>query len=1348
MAADKESKRRRVGSEAADPPTDAAGEKSQAADYQKDGQVSFRSADEIVRALDSSNTDLLIQGFTHLREHLKICNRAVDSAAPAEARVLRETCRRIVYEWADEAAEFEAVAAAWQLAQKHSVVRLEPLIPGTVARLLETLDGAETFAHGRRLIRMVLDGFMKAVHRGFGTARSAACAASLQLLGQMVAFARGEHADEVRTAFDWTMKAVEELPTIRPAVVGFSIRRLWIRFVLAFFAAERCQGAGELLRTGRLIGGLFRGVERDSYQELHALLSSVHANIVLNGRISRADRRRVFGVQVMGSLARAAQSNTAVVVPQAVGVARPADFGPRATVADDEQPPRTSDSVSALVLRFFRGMMTHPGAGICYHQHGLYPAPHRVQDGTAEDMYDVATFTKSSASAGMHELCNSLILRVLVACINPQGSRRMADLAVDVLRASPELIAPFWRNYRCALEPQLALRYLGSTAFAIKVLALPLPVPAGAAAVPRLNTLIEHVAPFALGRTALGRGLQMRSSALVRHRTLLLVDMVLRKLGAARAWIRDQAALAGSEGAAAWRELDQRLVAAAKQRVPEWKLVVLVHHDLGAAAAAGPAPAPSPDAEEELREHECQHAVLGNALMRVTSGYQEHFGELVLGSHFELGKLVATVRLADVVATATGSSSQRMRNPVAAHTLLFLLQALAAAPAASVNWMARVPPEDGLTAVQHTGLGVVLMVHLFAVQPELRHAARSAAVAALRSTGLFDHGSGEIACWLDALAALASPHAGRAARLSFIPGGRLVLGHGLVAFFEDAIGHAAKQPYKYADRVCAATAEGEDGAQLPFSPLLPAVVEAAVLKAAVGTSELAALLRESPPARAATEMHTAPMFAYIREVACRIAETCGPLAARRLQLFLADGATAVLAPRAAKLSAAAAAEQERRHYAVVEVAFATAVADVLAYLALLGAPAPAASGPDTAASAAKLPSGVAKQLKRDLAATCADVEPRLAAFSAQLVAAVHHLGAEDPRPTATVTRWLLRQAGKVAGAERHAAFVVAITWISQHDRTGGPGWSLWDHAPFVELAPEILQIDDLAFLDALYRHLLASRSPGVLLANPSVQRLLAHMLVALRGSATFCSTVSRLVSHLASGCFEDDGKQLQAASFLCALVVRHAASMAPGAGSAGPDRAACVRALEVYADALGQPSCGNGQVPQQLEFNAAELVRMTAEEWLSPSDAMRIWGPLAARIAARTSSMCAAGAMAGEDAPYLLLLTRLVCVALDDSVRVRLVSDLGAAAAATGDLPVGVYCAATTAALALLRGLAGSTPDEERRTAEAAAGALCNRVLSLWADSLDSAASAAADRPALDGAALQVTAAAGAVLPR
>ncbi|KAJ2355307.1 hypothetical protein GGF43_002759, partial [Coemansia sp. RSA 2618] len=148
------SKKRRVDAEAKpaeQKPKEEA--RDAAAEHTKDVQISFKSAEEIQRALDSTDADLLVQGFTHLREHLRICNRMADGSA-AEVRVLREANRRIVYTWAEQSQGFSAILAAWTFAQTHAVARLEGLIPITVGRLLQALDTAETFGHGSQLARL------------------------------------------------------------------------------------------------------------------------------------------------------------------------------------------------------------------------------------------------------------------------------------------------------------------------------------------------------------------------------------------------------------------------------------------------------------------------------------------------------------------------------------------------------------------------------------------------------------------------------------------------------------------------------------------------------------------------------------------------------------------------------------------------------------------------------------------------------------------------------------------------------------------------------------------------------------------------------------------------------------------------------------------------------------------------------------------------------------------------------------------------------------------------------------------------------------------------------------------
>ncbi|KAJ2160688.1 hypothetical protein GGF46_002045 [Coemansia sp. RSA 552] len=1107
---------------------------------QRDAQVAFGSPEEIQRALDTTSTDLLVQGLTHLREHLDICTGSSDSV---EARVVREGARRVVYAWADQDGSLEAIGRAWQAGLDRSDARISALAPAVVGRLVNVADAAETYPLGRAAVRLVLDGFMRGVHRAFTTARSAACAATLQLLRRMVRFGGGEFADELRRAIDWSMPALAELPAVRARTAGRSIRHLWAALVLEFFAVPRCRSARELLRTRGVVSGLFRGVDRDSYADLHALLVPVYDHIVV-----RLNSPRVLGVGLMSSLARAFRNN-GTVCPQESGVPRPHLFVPSSTV-DPSAGPITTDSPAALAARFFRGVMTVAGVGLSPRQ-------------------------ASAADA------DGPLLRVLVACINPFASRLQADLATDVLRARTDLVAPFWRAFRRPVDPQLTLNYLAATAFVLKVQALPLPdqLPDHAE-----SDLPDIIAPRALDRGLLGRGLQ-RASPLVCYRTLLMVAASLHKLRDVRERIQQAGGLA-SEG------LDQRILAVVRQRMPEWKLVVAVHQRLLTTTTA-----PTDDREATTR-----HALIADALVRVMAGFHEHLPELTIAARFDLGRLLPD---------AAGASG-----PIEAATLLRLLRAL---PPRGVAWTSRVRP-DATGAAAHTNIGVVLIVFLSAAHAPLRRAARVLAIDALCSTGLFEHAQSEPAAWLDALAALANPHALRGAHLT---AGTPARATALVSFVEDALVHATRLPYKYADRAYAA-AQSCGLAKLPFSPLLPAVAEAAILKAAVGSGALAARLRTVSPALIATEMATNPFFAFVREVACRIAAAATGSAAG-LVAFVDDTARAVLAPRLAKLGPEASAE--RAHY-------------------------------ENAADEADLP-------------------------------------------------------------RRQAAFIAAIAWISRNDRLCLPGHSLWDHALAGDLALEIMQIDDLSFLDALFRHmLLSSASPCELLERSAVQRLLAHMLVAGRASSNLCYSIAQTLRWLVDsvrkelGSGSTDYPQTAAGplAFVCALVSRHTASLVPAARSTQDGRDAYLLAQSTYADILSRPLLPECQVLQQLlDLTSAALVRQLAD--VIPSSGLRpvFWASFQERVVA--DALAVAGSTHAPQVVYALYLARYISAALSDAQRVELV---GCLASVPEPCPVSVLCSVAVTVFALLSsGTAGDDADTRRIEQS-----LASRVIGLWASSL------------------------------
>ncbi|KAJ1726658.1 hypothetical protein LPJ72_006264, partial [Coemansia sp. Benny D160-2] len=411
------------------------------------------------------------------------------------------------------------------------------------------------------------------------------------------------------------------------------------------------------------------------------------------------------------------------------------------------------------------------------------------------------------------------------------------------------------------------------------------------------------------------------------------------------------------------------------------------------------------------------------------------------------------------------------------------------------------------------------MIYLFAVQPDLRLAARKVCLCALRSTGLFDHDTGnmsfaletalsEVSCWLDALAAIASPHANRNKPLTAIAEDGVKKGHALVAFLEEALGHASRLPYKYADRVYLSAVQDNDSSghidnQLPFSPLLSAVTEAAVLKVVSGNGALATRLQGQSPLQIFAEMQTNSMFAYIREVVCRIAEIRGQETARCLNCFLSAAANLTLAPRLAKLDTAKdvqKAKGERIHYGYVEKAFLDAFSSTQSYLLIIGSQ--HINACDNAVPrnppSISFSKEVSKKLRSGLDHACGDIGARLLPFIDEMTLALHENS--NTVTIALLTEWLLSQAETLEGGARQSVFMIAISWISHYERVSAQNRSLWDLPVFAALSSEILQIDDMSFLLAMFRHLLASKSLPLLISKEPAQRLLVHILLANSGS--------------------------------------------------------------------------------------------------------------------------------------------------------------------------------------------------------------------------------------------------------
>ncbi|KAJ1838571.1 hypothetical protein LPJ73_007041, partial [Coemansia sp. RSA 2703] len=236
---------------------------------------------------------------------------------------------------------------------------------------------------------------------------------------------------------------------------------------------------------------------------------------------------------------------------------------------------------------------------------------------------------------------------------------------------------------------------------------------------------------------------------------------------------------------------------------------------------------------------------------------------------------------------------------------------------------------------------------------------------------------------------------------------------------------------------------------------------------------------------------------------------------------------------------------------------------------------------------------------------------------------------------------------KQHGDARQMALIACVRWISRYERLAASrSQALWASQVFLALAPEILQIDDAAFLSALMRHLLAARQAS-LLGTPAVQRLLVHVQLASRGSPRFASHAPRLV-RLCSG-------HETLTAFVFALIGANALSLS--AEHAG--------ALAVYAQ------LGGSRVAQ---YCLALVARRTT------SVAAHVWAPLVSQI---TQMVDGALAREHETLPYALAMARLVQPVMPVDARVSLARRLCAAAAGVLDAKLVADLASTCFAVLL-----------------------------------------------------------------
>ena len=184
---------------------------------------------------------------------------------------------------------------------------------------------------------------------------------------------------------------------------------------------------------------------------------------------------------------------------------------------------------SKLIHHYFKLLTTNPGFGLCFKDDGWYPRK--------QQEINISNNNANNEEKSNNKLYNRLLLNLLKT-LRIGDNELIADLALSILKACPEIQPLYWKSSSLTLEPRLSSRWVSNISFIGCAISLPTPTYSFKInddkqykqSPPPLNNLLESIIPSILTKSNLSKGLHPSSPKLVQHCTALALSKCLEKL--------------------------------------------------------------------------------------------------------------------------------------------------------------------------------------------------------------------------------------------------------------------------------------------------------------------------------------------------------------------------------------------------------------------------------------------------------------------------------------------------------------------------------------------------------------------------------------------------------------------------------------------------------------------------------------------------------------------------------------------------------------------------------------------------------------------------------------------------
>uniref|UniRef100_A0A8C9ZQ89 URB1 ribosome biogenesis homolog n=1 Tax=Sander lucioperca TaxID=283035 RepID=A0A8C9ZQ89_SANLU len=579
--------------------------------------------------------------------------------------------------------------------EKHVESELVPIFESLEMILLRTASDLSHFNMvGNAIVKKTVSSYMTLLQGSFSSENHRFVRQCLSLLSALVS--QGPEAAREILSHIHVNKALSGLAKRKDKRGRPDVRMAFIQFVLSFLVSGDNATVGQILEIKEILS---TGLKEDRMSIVNLILSTLKTRVVLNKAISKTQKVRFFTPAVLATIASLYKWNGIV----------------DATTDDD----RVKDSEHAglsVIRELVHGFLLDL---CCSRKHGI-------------SFYDASFGTAGRAG-------NIVLLQFLVGQKQATEDELVTDLVVNVLKASPDVLARFFQETQYSYTPRLKSAWQDNVKLLKKIYEAQPEISTvfqtrEAIPLPRLLSMIMVISlPPVCNKTFFTQGLSLANTA-VQLTTLSLMNFILKRANRNMEYLLDESEWLSSDvyTVGMMGDLVQQYRETLSKILPDITSIVSKWQSLSKKEKT--------DSEENKAKTEGTEVILLKTLiLQVICLYQKTVPHLVSQCKFDFSKLLKGI-----------VSEKGMREEVPPVLQYQILQLALDLPASKFSWFQSSSGEKSV-------LYLLLKMFVSSSSSHLKTSTRMLVLKVLKDSGVFEYTWTELELWLDQLARV-EPH--------------------------------------------------------------------------------------------------------------------------------------------------------------------------------------------------------------------------------------------------------------------------------------------------------------------------------------------------------------------------------------------------------------------------------------------------------------------------------------------------------------------------------------------------------------------------------------------------------------